>query len=84
MNQKLILQAPLLNILLVPLGSDGGVVGSCLGTSAMVVIHQNRENRKKKAYLRNNQRQIFSCFGAPGGARNFLGILFRGKSTQGT
>jgi len=49
MNQKLILQAPLLNILLVPLGSDGGVVGSCIGTSAMVVIHQNRENRKKTA-----------------------------------
>ena len=49
MNQKLILQAPLLNILLVPLESDGGVVGSCLGTSAMVVIRQNRENRQKKA-----------------------------------
>ena len=48
MNQKLILQAPLLNILLVPLGSDGGVVGSCLDTSAMVVIRQNRENRQKR------------------------------------
>ena len=83
MNQKLILQAPLLNILLVPLGSDGGVVGSCLGTSAMVIIHQNRENRKKSLVC-EIIRQIFSCFGALGGARNFLGILFRGKSTQGT
>ena len=51
MNQKLILQAPLLNILLIPLESDGGVVGSCLGTSAMVIIHQNRKNRKKTAII---------------------------------